>query len=99
MNIDDLWRDMLFSVDKCQRIMVTRYKDNLALKQIMEKGEYFRKPCTFFLLVVGLFVVITVHNISSDQTIIKMQRVVAYVLSQFMEILIAAMNVTDENDV
>lgn len=50
----------------------------------MQKGKYFWKLLTFYSLVVCILMVVAINNIPSNETVVKMKRITADMLSQFV---------------
>lgn len=58
--------------------MISRDVEDLALEKVLKEEHDFFEIGSFFLFLMGLGVVITVDDISSDEAIVEMQPVVSH---------------------
>ena len=79
--------------------MISRNKDYFALKEIMKKEKNFSACLQLFFLIVSLFIVIAVDNITPNEAVVKMKGIAADSFCQFLEVVVVAVDIGEEDDV
>ena len=80
MDIENIRRNMAFTVKVSLRIMVSRDENDLALEEVMQKQQNFITSRQLFLLRVRPVVMVAIDDVPSHEAVVKVQRVISDVL-------------------